>query len=67
MAYSNLPPGVVESMIPGFDDDTTRVEFYEPPCPDCGLDSTEHVEKYVQDDNGNDGFLIVCPTGKETK
>jgi hypothetical protein len=60
-ALSNLPPGVTESMLPGWDDRGTELPEVESPCPKCGQDFDRHQEVHRTDANGNDGIDFDCP------
>lgn len=63
MSLTNLPPGVTESMIDEHAEGHTTFVEYDPPCPTCGRLFDQHVEVYVVDDEGNDGFDYACPKG----
>lgn len=60
MPLSNLPPGVTETMIPGFHDESTEIEEYDPLCPECGCSYSDHTQIEIL----RDGYLFEdyeCP------
>lgn len=58
---NNLPPGVTESMIPGFQDMFDNWEPIELACRDCGLWFEDHVPTIKYDSEGNDFEFYECP------
>lgn len=60
MTLSNLPPGVTEMMIPGFNDESTEIEEIDPLCMECGCSYSDHIQIQVHH-NGDVFDDYQCP------
>jgi hypothetical protein len=59
MRLSNLPPGITESDLPGYDEHE-EIDEIDYKCDQCGHSYTDHITRPIEHE-GNVYDVIHCP------